>query len=190
MKKLKCESCGGLLNIEESGEYAYCDYCKTKYKLNEDKTITFKMDDNVKDAFSSGLKTMSKYQAIFTIIPIAVFILIAAVMGFGIYQASKQQMNESNTTETRNYDLQVLTTRLELYSGTKATIFVKNALDEIVTYNKKHVDNPITVTFEAITTPDVTQIVEIKKKLDDNKKYEIMYDYDSNGYINNMNIQK
>lgn len=36
MKKMKCTSCGGNLTIDENNKFAVCDYCKTKYKLDED----------------------------------------------------------------------------------------------------------------------------------------------------------
>jgi len=33
MEKLKCESCGANLEIDENKEYATCKYCNLKYKL-------------------------------------------------------------------------------------------------------------------------------------------------------------
>lgn len=190
MKKLKCESCGGLLNIEENGEYAYCDYCKTKYKLNEDKTITFKMDENVKHAFDKGLKTMGKVSVLTMIVPIFVFVLACGGIAFGIYKAVSHQMKDDPITINNNFEKESITSTLELYKGTKSSMFVSLAIDEIITYNKKNTNDIITVTYNGEKLKDTSKILELKKSLQNTVKYEILYDYDENGYILNMTIQK
>ena len=43
MKKLKCESCGGDIELDENKEFATCPFCQTKYQLNETKNIYIKM---------------------------------------------------------------------------------------------------------------------------------------------------
>ena len=187
MKKLKCESCGGLLEIKDNGEYAYCDYCKTKYKLNEDKTITLKIDDSVKDVFGSSMKTFNKMSIIILIIPIVVYFIISGVIMYAGSRAASNQIKNSEENEI-SYDKKSLTGVLEIYTGTSASVFIRTAIDQIIKYNSKHIEEGITVTYEGITTPDTNQMIAIKKKLDENKRYEITYDYDGDGYIYNMNI--
>ena len=79
MKKLRCTSCGAELKVEENQEYAVCEHCGSKYKMNEDLNINIKIDDNVKDVIKSGGKAFSKL----LLIPVGIFAIgIIAVLLF------------------------------------------------------------------------------------------------------------
>ena len=39
MSILKCEMCGGTLEIEENGQYAVCAYCGTRKALPQNNTV-------------------------------------------------------------------------------------------------------------------------------------------------------
>lgn len=34
--EMKCKNCGALLKVEENGQYINCQYCNTKYKLDDE----------------------------------------------------------------------------------------------------------------------------------------------------------
>lgn len=71
MKKLRCTSCGAELKIEENKEYAICEHCGSRYKLNEDFNINIKLDDNVKDVINNSLGTVKHFSK-FLLIPIGI----------------------------------------------------------------------------------------------------------------------
>ena len=58
MKKLRCTSCGAELKVDDNKEYAVCEHCGSKYKLNEDVNINIKLDDNIKVTFNSIIYDM------------------------------------------------------------------------------------------------------------------------------------
>ena len=72
MEKLKCSSCGGHLQVEDNKEYAVCDHCGAKYKLNEDLNINIKLDDNMKEVLNTGLGIMNKSTK-FMVVPAVIF---------------------------------------------------------------------------------------------------------------------
>lgn len=74
--------------------------------------------------------------------------------------------------------------------GTKATIFVENILDKVVTSNKTHPDMLITVVHKNKSTTDSAEIKEIKKSLKEWGKYEVSVDYDAEGYVNKITIEE
>ena len=77
---------------------------------------------------------------------------------------------------------------MEIYSGTSYGSQVFSLLDNVVTSIKKNADHLITVTYGAITTSNTDEITTLKKQLDSTSKYEVSFDYDSNGYINKVTI--
>ena len=77
---------------------------------------------------------------------------------------------------------------LESYVGTQYGLNVLNLLDKVVTKIKKNADHSIMVVYGTTTTTNTDEIVAIKKQLEDTSKYEISFDYDSNGYIYKVTI--
>lgn len=73
--------------------------------------------------------------------------------------------------------------------GTKATIFVENILDKVVTSNKQNKDMLITVVYKETSTTDVDEIKNIKKSLEQWAVYEVSVDYDEAGYVNKITIE-
>ena len=181
MKKLKCESCGGLLKVDETGEYASCDYCKTTYKLNEDHTVTFKMDDNMKGSVETGFKAVKAVSIVGFIIPMVIGIIVfAGIIGLAIYMkgdSSPIKKSEFNRTYERD-------------AGTKQKIFIALTLDNVVTNNKTNSKHLIAVEYSDKSTTKPEEIIEIKKSLDNFREYEVSFEYDSDGYINKMIIKK
>ena len=73
--------------------------------------------------------------------------------------------------------------------GTQSEFRLSNYLDEVVTKNKTNSKHTITVTYKETTTSLEDGIVKIKHSLDENAKYEVSLDYDSDGFINKVTIK-
>ena len=177
MKKLRCESCGGELRVEENNEYASCDYCRTRYKLNEDKTIVIKIDDSIKDACNNVGKK---------VIPLAfvgVTLVIIFIVGFGVLMSSQIFGDNDND----KFDISSFNNQFEMTKGTEPTYFVGILLDEVSESNKKN-KRKVTVVYNEISTDDSEKIVNLKHKLNASA-YEVKHEYDSKGYINKIIIE-
>lgn len=79
---------------------------------------------------------------------------------------------------------------IDLYVGTKTGGIVKVAMDKVITNNKKLSIHKVKVIFENIETEEPTEIKELKSKIDDFKQYEVSYEYDDDGYVTEMIIEK
>lgn len=77
----------------------------------------------------------------------------------------------------------------EIYSGSNYGTTVDKVLDDVISSNKKNADRIITVIYGDIKTTDENQIRKIKKSLDDWTKYDVIFDYDDVGYINQITIE-
>ena len=53
---------------------------------------------------------------------------------------------------------------------------------------KKNKDHTIKVIYKDITTSDAIELINLKKIIEDQNKYEVILDYDNNGYINQVTI--
>ena len=84
------------------------------------------------------------------------------------------------------FEVESVTNVLEIYSGTTSKFTVENALDKVVTNNKKN-NHPITVVYKDIKTTNPDEIIDLKQSLN-KEKYEISYDYDKDKLINKMTI--
>ena len=180
MKKLKCESCGGNIEIDENQEYATCPFCKTKYQLNENKNIYIKLDDNTKDLIENTfgyLHNFNNKKAKFVIIPsIAIFIILIVI---AVMSATKTNNSFNKNSFNRHY---------ELYSGTEYKLIIESTLDKVVTNNKTNKKHLITVIYKDKETTNPDAIIEIKHSLKD-KKYEVKLDYDNDGYVNKITLE-
>ena len=76
-----------------------------------------------------------------------------------------------------------------LYAGTKYGHSVVNMLDEIITNNKTNSDRIIRVVYGTVNTIDENEIRNVKRGLDGWTQYEIIFDYDDIGFINQVTIE-
>lgn len=78
----------------------------------------------------------------------------------------------------------------EMYVGTEYGSSVSRLIDKVNTNNKTNDEHIITVVFGDINTADTDEIRSIKKSLDDWTEYEVILDYDENGFVNLVTIEK
>ena len=205
MQKLKCESCGGNIKIEEDKEFATCPFCKTKYKLNETKNVYIKLDDNAKELLENSINHFGKISKIAIIPFIVVFLIIIALALTIIFNISKAKKGEPIDNQITNNEKTIDNTinnikktiskssfnsKFEMYSGTQSKFFIESLLDNVVTNNKTNKELLVTVIYKDKTTTDPDEIVNIKHSLKDKIKYEIKLDYDKDNYVNNITIEE
>ena len=77
---------------------------------------------------------------------------------------------------------------LEKYFGTNEGKEIKELIDQVIMKMKKNKDHTIKVIYKDITTSDAIELINLKKIIEDQNKYEVILDYDNNGYINQVTI--
>lgn len=214
MEKLKCSSCGAELEVEDNKEYAKCNYCGARYKLNEDLNVNIKIDDNMKEVLNNGLGTV-KHASKFMLIPIILFLFIFIVIFvFGFISTSKsrqaaeerqREMQEQANQRQEEIQEQIKQAEEEnkkweeesnkdhfnfqFYgsNGTKSAFFLEHILDEIIQSNKTN-DRKISLVFNGTETTEESEIINIKQSLDGD--YEVSINYDNDGYVNKIVVEK
>ena len=96
-------------------------------------------------------------------------------------------MNNNNVSEI---DKKSFNASFEMYVGTKWGLKVSRLIDEIITNNKTNSEHIITVVCGDINSTDSDEIRSIKKNLDDWTDYEVILDYDENGFVNLITIEQ
>lgn len=182
MKKLKCESCGGDIEIDEGKNLAVCPFCQTKYQLNEKKEIYIRVDEDIKKMTMDAFERNKKVSKVITPIFIVIFVAVFGFIAFNIFKM------ESGTSE---FDIRRYNNKFDFYKGTQSKHSISTLIDNIVTNNKTD-KKKITVVFEELETTDPDKIVDIKKSLKDDfdSEYEIKFDYDKKGFINKVIIEE
>ena len=192
MQKLKCSSCGAELQVEENKEYAICNHCGSKYKLQEDLNVNIKLDDNVKEVLNTSLGNFN-HMSKFMFIPIIISIIIALlIVYFGFINTSKntktieenqKQIEENINKQQENVKKEVFNFQFANDNGTKSAFFLQSTLDEIIQSNKIYARKVILV-FNGEETTNESEIINIKHSLDG--IYEVSLNYDDDGYINKI----
>jgi len=77
----------------------------------------------------------------------------------------------------------------EKHSGTCLGTWVKDTIDDVITNNKTNKEHIIRIVHESTNTVDETEIRNLKKNFDDWTDYEVILDYDENGYVNQITIE-
>ena len=77
----------------------------------------------------------------------------------------------------------------EFYAGSQYSTPTTWVLEKVITHNKTSKDHILTVKRGDTETTDEETIRNIKNSLSTSKQYEIIYDYDADGYIYRINIR-
>ena len=98
--------------------------------------------------------------------------------------------DDDNNSYADEFEKKSFNSRLEMYVGTNWGNQVSSLIDVITTNNKTNPNRMLTVVFGEINTTDADEIRNIKKSLDDWDEYEIVLDYDENGFVHLITIEK
>ncbi len=197
--ELKCKNCGSLLNIEEGAKEVTCEYCHTKFAL-DDEAQHVKYDDMYEsgydfekgrikaqneevieqlDKFNEKVKEMHKA----TKVPIFIFLVFFLIFFLSIVLFIVKGWEEM--------EISSFNSDFEMYSGTTTKFHINYLLDNVITNNKTNNNKKINVIYEDITTSDTDKIIDIKHKLKDNfTDYEVILDYDEKGFVNKVTIKE
>lgn len=196
MKKLNCSSCGATLEVEENKEYAVCEHCGSRYKLNEDLNVNINLDDNMKDVLNTGMGTFN-HTLKFMFIPIIIFVIIfGLIFYFGFINTNKSkkvvdnnqnQIKEQINTQQEKVKKEMFNFQFINDNGTKSAFFLESTLDEIIQSNKTY-DRKVILVFNGNEVIDESEIIDIKHSLKGN--YEVSLNYDEEGYINKIVVNK
>lgn len=104
------------------------------------------------------------------------------------FQQNKDEMINSVQQQQNEFEKTSFNSNFELYSGTKTKLLVTTILDKVVTNNKTNSDKIIRVIYNTTNTIEPNEIVELKKSFKQGKEYEVMLDYDTNGFVNKVTI--
>lgn len=102
----------------------------------------------------------------------------------------KEENNEENKEENKvdEFEIKRFNSSFELRAGTKYGSSVVWLLDDIITSNKTNSEHTISVIYNNINTTDENEIRNIKKSLDTWTEYEVIFNYDDIGFINQVTI--
>ncbi|MBR5228191.1 MAG: helix-turn-helix transcriptional regulator [Clostridia bacterium] len=101
----------------------------------------------------------------------------------------QQQFQETVNQMTQSFEKDAFNISFENKGGTRATIFVKSTLDAVNRSNKKNAEHIILVEYRGKQTSEENEIISIKNNLKDFEEYEVIIDYDENGYVNLVKIK-
>lgn len=101
-----------------------------------------------------------------------------------IYEETKETFENIYNQENKN----MFNIEYEMYSGTQQKIFINMLLNKVTANNQKNKNQLIEVVFEDKNTTDVNEILNIENSLQD-KQYNVLFEYDEQGYINKLIIK-
>jgi len=214
-KQVTCKYCHTSFMIDDEVQHVQHDnmyesgyeFEKGRMQAQSDKEI----EDSINDMKPSSMHSILSMIIIIAFIAIfvSVFIVIFREVKYGIDMNKKaqEQFSSSFSTSQKIVESQIEETQNEINkrrsesekssfnytfeknSGTKRKFWINYLLDDVVTNNKTNSEQLITVVYGDINTTDPDQIIDIKHSIKENKDYEIVLDYDEDGYVNVVNIR-
>ena len=150
----------------------------------------------MKEVLNNGLET-TKHFSKFMVIPVIAFIVIFVIVLVSMFKTAgsyEQRVSDSKS----EFDQKVEETKNEAKkhsfnfqffgaNGTKSAFFLESTFDEIVQSNKTH-DRKVSLVFDGKEIIDESEIINIKHSLDG--EYEVSLNYDDEGYINKVVVDK
>ena len=95
----------------------------------------------------------------------------------------------NNIQEFSDFDKRMFNSSYEVYAGSSNGSRVKIVIDKVITNNKTE-ERKITVKYNDIETLNEEEIRNIKRNFETFDECEIIYEYDENGFINKVIIEK
>lgn len=102
-----------------------------------------------------------------------------------VFEDAQEMIN--NTTSEMNKT--TFNGVLKGYNGTKSGYQVERLLDDVITSNKTKA-RKITVNYLEIQTQDTDEIKNLKTDIDESKNFEVSFEYDEEGYIYEVIIER
>lgn len=99
------------------------------------------------------------------------------------------QNSNNNSNLYSNYEYYTFNSNIELFAGSQNATFTKQAINAIVSSNSKNTEHQISVEFEGATYTSTSDILDLNNKIENDKTYNILLNYDAAGYINNVIIK-
>ena len=213
--ELECQNCGAALKVEEGTNNVTCPYCNATYKL-DDGTQHIKYDDmensgyefekgrikaqkehassNVNANVTSNINTKFSKAALIPVIIVAIVMIVSIVTSGLTFKDWKNKFdNNSNSASTekakKELESKVHDFNWRYSSGKKAGAFVKNDLNDVINSNRTNKERFITVKFNGIETQDSDEILKIIDQIDSFEDYNVLLDYDDDGFITVINIE-
>jgi uncharacterized membrane protein len=165
------------------------------YVSNEDNKETMKKAGKTGLKIIKGIGIGYLCGIVLIIIIVIVTIIMIYKTFFDMRSNINNKANEINNTTNEiinssysQYEITSFNSNLEIYNGTEYGTQVESLLDNVNTKIKKETNHSITVVYGNISTSNTTEISNIKKQLKTTSKYEVSFDYDSDGFINKVTI--
>lgn len=193
MVELKCKNCGSNLEVEEGITKVTCKYCDTTFEIEDAYTEAYKQTKGTLKAQSEHQEEqmqkmqemmknnpVGKFMKVYFVVFAIIFVSIFGIIGTTIFK---------EVTGTSQFDIDRFNQSYENHAGEETGFWIKPLLDETVTNNKKDSKHQIEVEYNEISSKEEKGIKEIRKSLEEHKKYDVSYDYDKKGYIIKMTIE-
>lgn len=174
--------------MKKNSEYVGVD---EKYIPEDDKYVDESVLGNKQESerkIKKFLKAIITFFLIFFGFAIAMVIAIFISSGNMFFKTGKI----INSISEKNINIQEVdsfNSKFEIYRGTSSKIQVNLILDEVVANNKKNKSKIVTVEYNDNITSAPEEIINLKNSFEESKKYEIILDYDLEGFVNKVKLQ-
>ena len=187
-KAIKCSNCGAKLNTKPDEEgFVTCKYCRSTFHVETDYKKAYDTTKGTLDAqrdhlnemgFGDIQKRITDSRKIGKIIGIVFVLIFVTAVVFIITTVIKSD---------KEFDVDSFNMFYESKVGTKDYFTVYSLIDDVVTNNKT---NKRTIKFclDEICTEESNKAIAFKEQIDKHKDYEVILDYDKDGYVNVVNV--
>ena len=194
MKEMKCKNCGAVIHIDENVKTATCNYCGSTYSAKDQITYNFNinMNDNTKEVFNNAFNSVSNVPkrviSIFIIFFVFSFIMSItfSILRFSVVEDRPNYNDWDNKERYDDFDKDFFNSKYEWYEGEQSLFWMEYLFDSIIENNLEE-DHIITIFYNDVQATTEEEIDSIRNSLED-KRYNLHFEKDSDGYINKLTI--
>ena len=194
MKEMKCKNCGAVIHIDENVKTATCNYCGSTYSAKDQITYNFNinMNDNTKEVINNAFNSVSNVPkrviSIFIIFFVFSFIMSItfSILRFSVVEDRPNYNDWDNKEKYDDFDKDFFNSKYEWYEGEQSLFWMEYLFYSIIENNLEE-DNIITILYNDVQATTEEEIDSIRNSLED-KRYNLHFEKDSEGYINKLTI--
>ena len=171
------------------------DYKNTSEKNNDDE-----QNIGVEDTFKNATLVNKIAFIVFLVLSISLIVFIIVCIINKVVEANLPKTSDNqllngvgnllNELDNSRIDMEEFNKIALSYIGSGDKTYLGMLIDEIINQNNKYSNKKIIIGYNGKEYVEEGDLIQLKKKFDSKVTYNITVEYDNNGYVSKINIDK
>ena len=166
-----------------------CKLLEVDIKELTDDEVALENKPIVKKEKFDDIKPRKWLQIVLIVIALGIFVVLANKFITDVKERNKNRKNIFDIFDASSISKDAFNSTFEYNSGSRLGFLLTGLFDDIISSNQKNPDHLVTLIYGEYNTTDANEIRQIKYSIQSGDKFEVILDYDDNGFVNKITLE-